>query len=233
MPRAIEAVLFDFGGVFTPSPFRAAEGLASALGAPPARVLELVFGPYHEDTDHPWHRLERGELSFEHARHEIIALGARENVETDPLRVFALMARADGARDARPEVVACVRELRGTGLRTALVTNNAREFRERWASMLPLDELFDAVVDSSEVGVRKPDPAIFRLALARVGDPPPERTVFLDDFEGNVAAAAALGMRGLLVGDDPLPALAELRALVDAGSRAGPQAAAGTRGSRT
>jgi epoxide hydrolase-like predicted phosphatase len=212
--RTFEAVLFDFGGVFTPSPFRAAEDFARDLGAAPARLLELVFGPYHEDTDHPWHRLERGELSFERARAEIIALGARESVDADPVRVFAVLARGGGTREARPEVVACVRELRGAGLRTALVTNNAREFRERWARMLPLDELFDAVVDSSEVGVRKPDPAIYRLALARLGGLAPERAVFLDDFAGNVEAARALGMRGVLVGDDPGPALAELRALV-------------------
>lgn len=216
-PRAadgVRAVLFDFGGVFTPSPFRAAETLGGELGAAPGRLMELVFGPYHEDTDHPWHRLERGELSLERAREEIIGLGRRENVDADPFRVFALLARGSASGEAHPEVVACVRELRRAGLRTAIVTNNAREFRERWTAMLPLGELFDAVVDSSEVGVRKPDPAIFRLALERLGGIEPERAVFLDDFEGNVAAAAALGMRGLLVGDDPLPALAELRALV-------------------
>jgi putative hydrolase of the HAD superfamily len=64
------------------------------------------------------------------------------------------------------------------------------------------------------VGVRKPDPAIFRIALARLGGPPPERTLFLDDYEGNVLAARSLGLRTLLVGDDPGPALAALDALI-------------------
>ena len=82
--------------------------------------------------------------------------------------------------------------------------------------MLPVDELFDAVIDSSEVGSRKPDQAIFRHALAALGDPSPDRAVFLDDFVGNVNAARALGMHGILVESDPAPALAELLAILDA-----------------
>jgi putative hydrolase of the HAD superfamily len=106
------------------------------------------------------------------------------------------------------------RRLRSAGVRTALVTNNAREFREGWRSLVPADELFEHVVDSSEVGVRKPDPEIFRIALRRLGDPAPRRTLFLDDFEGNVTAARSLGIRALLVEQDPAPALAALDALL-------------------
>jgi putative hydrolase of the HAD superfamily len=117
---------------------------------------------------------------------------------------------------AREEVVARVRALREAGLHTALVTNNAREFREAWTRLLPpLAELFHAVVDSSEVGARKPAAAIFRIALERLGGPPPERVLFLDDFEGNVRAAEALGMRGLRVDPDPAAALAVLDAIVE------------------
>ena len=207
----IEAVLFDFGGVFTASPFGAAEALGAELGAPPGRLLELVFGPYHADTDHPWHRLERGEISFREAREAIVALGRAAGIDTDPLRVFQRMSAGGGVREA---MVERARRLRRAGVRTALVTNNAREFRERWRALVPAEELFEHVVDSSEVGVRKPDPAIFRIALARLGDPAPERTLFLDDFEGNLAAARALGLRALLVPDDPAPALAALDALL-------------------
>jgi epoxide hydrolase-like predicted phosphatase len=205
------AVLFDFGGVFTDSPFGAAEALGAELGAPPGRLLELVFGPYHADTDHPWHRLERGEIAFADAREAILALGREAGFDADPLRVFQRMAAGGGVRHA---MVERVRRLRGAGVRTALVTNNAREFRDRWRALIPAEELFEHVIDSSEVGVRKPDPAIFRIALARLGDPPPERTLFLDDFEANVLAARALGLRALRVGDDPAPTLAELDALI-------------------
>jgi putative hydrolase of the HAD superfamily len=114
----------------------------------------------------------------------------------------------------RSEMIDRARRMRGAGVRTALVTNNAREFRERWRALVPADELFEHVIDSSEVGVRKPDPAIFRIALARLDDPPPDRTLFVDDYDGNVAAARALGLRTLLVGSDPAPTLAALDALL-------------------
>ena len=64
MSREIRAVLFDFGGVFTESPFAALDELSKELGVAPRELLDIVFGPYHEDTDHPWHRLERGEVSL-------------------------------------------------------------------------------------------------------------------------------------------------------------------------
>jgi epoxide hydrolase-like predicted phosphatase len=208
---AIRAVLFDFGGVYTPSPFSVFAQAAAELGTDAARVQGLVFGPYDRDTDHPWHRLERGEVTLLDARNAIIALASEAGLELDPLAILARMANGGGARDA---VVAATRGVRERGLRTALVTNNAREFREGWRSLLPLAELFDAVIDSSEVGIRKPDPAIFALALRELGGVAPEHAVFLDDFHGNVAAARRLGMHGVLVEDDPARALAELERLV-------------------
>jgi putative hydrolase of the HAD superfamily len=81
--------------------------------------------------------------------------------------------------------------------------------------LVPIDELFDVVVDSSEEGMRKPDPAIFRTALDRLGVDDPRRVIFLDDFEGNILAARSLGMHAILVGPDPRPALDELAALID------------------
>lgn len=212
MRGEIDAVLFDFGGVFTDSPFAALAGLGDELGADPARLMELVFGPYHEDTDHPWHRLERGELDFGRARDLILELGRREGVDADPVRVFARMS--GGSRGAREALVERVRALRAHGVATALVTNNVREFRDTWRRLLPVDELFQTVVDSSEVGVRKPAAGIFRIALERLGGPAPERTLFLDDFAGNVQAAERLGIRGFLVEADPGPALAALDGLL-------------------
>ena len=166
-PPRLEAALFDFGGVFTTSPFHAAESVGAELGAAPGRLLELVFGSYAEDTDHPWHRLERGEIAFGEARDAIIALGRAAGLDADPVRVFQKMGTDPGIR---PGFVERARRLREAGLRTALVTNNAREFRDRWRALIPTDDLFELVVDSSEVGVRKPDPAIFRIALEGLGD---------------------------------------------------------------
>ena len=60
-----EAVLFDFGGVFTQSPFEVVRLHGAEIGADPEVILEVLFGAYDQDTDHPWHRLERGEITFE------------------------------------------------------------------------------------------------------------------------------------------------------------------------
>jgi epoxide hydrolase-like predicted phosphatase len=207
----IEAVLWDFGGVFSASPFGAMAGVARGFGADPRRYVEIVFGPYDHDTDHPWHRLERGELALADAREAIIALGAREGVDTDPFHLFGAMSKEGGG--VRPEVVEMAREVKRAGLGTALVTNNVAEFREGWKRLIPVAELFDHLIDSSEVGVRKPDPRIFELALARLAVPA-AHAVFLDDYPGNVEAARRLGLHAVLVRDDYAEALAELRTLL-------------------
>lgn len=209
--RRIEAVLFDFGGVFTESPFEAAREVGRELGVDPALMLETVFGPYDEDTNHPWHRLERGEITLTEAREGILALGESHGFESDLFRVLALLSRTSGPRS---EMVARVRALRSAGLRTAIVTNNAREFREAWRALLPLEELFDVVVDSCEVSFRKPDPRIFRHTLELLGGIAPESAMLLDDYAGNVRAAELLGMEGVLVGNDPSSALAVLDELL-------------------
>ena len=82
-----------------------------------------------------------------------------------------------------------VRALRAQGLRMGIVTNNVREFSERWRRLIPVDELFDDVVDSSAVGLRKPNPDIYHLALRRLGVTRPGAAIFLDDFAPNVDAA--------------------------------------------
>jgi epoxide hydrolase-like predicted phosphatase len=207
----IEAVLFDYGGVFTVSPFAAVGDLGRELGTDPELLVRTIFGPYEADTDHPWHRLERGETSLRDASKEIIALGKELGIEANPVEFFARMASGSGIHQI---VVDCVRRLRGEGYRTALVTNNAVEFRDHWRATLPLDELFHEVIDSSEEGVRKPDPRIYEVALERLGGIAPERAVFLDDYPGNVEAAERVGMHGVLVGPDPSEAIAVLDGLL-------------------
>jgi putative hydrolase of the HAD superfamily len=205
--RAYDTLLYDFGGVFTGSPFGAIAENAATLGLKPEELKHLVFGPYHADTDHPWHRLERGELSFGDARDAIIALANDAGHDFDPFA--ALRSSTDPDRDHASVMVEHLRELRGEGYRTAIVTNNIREFREHWVKMIPVDELFDDIIDSAFEGVRKPDSRIYELALTRLGSTA-SRTVFLDDFEPNVAAARALGMAGVVVTDDRHAAVAEL-----------------------
>mgnify|MGYP001807826056 CR=1 FL=1 len=212
----VEAVLYDFGGVFTTSPFDEVERAGEEQKLPAGRLLEIVFGPYHEDTDHPWHRLERGEISLLEARDGILELGRREGVDSDPLQLLARMSEDGGVRES---LVKRAIRIHQKGFPTALVTNNVSEFRERWKTMIPTEELFDVIVDSSEVGLRKPDPAIYELALERIGGGAPESALFLDDHPNNVRAAERLGIRGLLVTAELDPTLRVLDALIERGPR--------------
>jgi putative hydrolase of the HAD superfamily len=86
-----------------------------------------------------------------------------------------------------------MRELRDRGYKLAICTNNVREWEDRWRAMLPVDEIFDVVVDSAFVGARKPDPRIYEITLERLATPP-EATLFIDDVELNCQAARELGM---------------------------------------
>ena len=199
---AIEAVLFDFSGVLTTSPWA---GIAATAGGD----LEMVVGPYHEDTDHPWHRLERGEITIEEWLPATVALFEAAGREFDPAPLYELFATLK----VHDDVVVHIGVLREEGYKTGLITNNVKESSDAWRSLIPVDDLFDVVVDSSAVGMRKPNPAIFLHALEQLGVAP-ERAVFLDDAEGNLAGARRAGLHTVLVEDPPAAALAELDALL-------------------
>jgi len=206
----IEAVLFDFGGVFTESPFLAAHEAGEELGIDVDVAFDLCFGTYHDDGDHPWHRLERGEMTLEDARRTLKQMAAERGFDVDPVEFLFRLARDD---EQREPIVQRALAIKATGMRTACVTNNILEFGDGWKSLVPVDELFDAVIDSCETGVRKPDPRIYRLALDAV-DVDAEAAVFLDDHPANVAAAEAMGMRGIVVGRDRLAAFDQLEQLL-------------------
>jgi epoxide hydrolase-like predicted phosphatase len=203
-------VFFDFGGVFIDSPFALANKAALRLGVTEEHMIEVVFGPYGADSDHPWHRLERGELSFDAARAEIADLAKAAGFgAVDPMDVLAELG---ASHSLRPFMVDAVRDLRGRGLICGVITNNIAEFGSTWRKMIPVDELFDDVVDSSAVGVRKPDAAIYRLACERVGVEP-AAALFIDDYQGNVDGAIGAGLRAICCGysvDSTRAALAEL-----------------------
>jgi putative hydrolase of the HAD superfamily len=204
----IDVILFDFGGVFTASPFDAVRLYAEEVGIDVDVALGLCFGPYDQDTDHAWHRLERGEVTLTEAREILVELAASQGHDIDPFQVLARMgSTVDDQRDA---VVERTRQLRSEGYRTAIITNNVREFGDGWRGLVPVEELFEVIIDSSTVGVRKPDPRIFHLALDALGGVDPDRAVFLDDAAANVAAAQALGIHGVVVGADRIAALDRL-----------------------
>jgi epoxide hydrolase-like predicted phosphatase len=206
----IEAILFDFNGVLTTSPFAHMAALGTDAGVDGQVVLDLMLGPYDEDTDHAWHRFERGEITAAEYGADLFQRAQEANVQLD----FGSLADMMSRLEIHDVVIDRVRTLRAEGYRTGLITNNVKEASKQWREMVPVDELFDVIIDSSEVGMRKPNPAIFRHALELLGTPP-ERAVFLDDAAGNVAGAQAAGLHGILVdAADPIPALDELDALL-------------------
>lgn len=213
MTVAIDAVLFDLHGVITSSPWGALARVGAASGRSEEEILAVVIGDYGEDGDHPWHRLERGELSLAAYGREVSDLAAAAGFELD----FAALRGFSEAITVHQPVIDRIRQLRADGLRTALVTNNVREMADGWRTLIPAEELFDAVVDSSSVGVRKPDPAIFALALERLEVTDPARAVFLDDVATNVDGARRAGLAGIVV-NDVERALAELDALLAGGA---------------
>lgn len=210
MSRAFEAVLFDFGGVFTDSPFHAVHDFGKELGIEAGKVTELVFGSYEKDGEHPWHRLERGEISLEDTRELILSASEEKGTRVDIYDLFARMAGNNAGADSRQPLVERVRGLKQEGYTLGIITNNVVEFGDGWRGLIPVDELFDFVVDSSSVGLRKPDPRIYQLAFEKLDGLDPTKAVYLDDYQANVDVACELGMRGITVGTDVEATIREL-----------------------
>ncbi|HUP87098.1 MAG TPA: HAD-IA family hydrolase [Acidimicrobiales bacterium] len=204
----LKAVLWDFGGVILSSPFEAFGRYEKANGLPKDFIRTL--NATNPDTN-AWAKFERSEVSFDEFCYlfeaEAMALGqtfvARE--------VMPLLAG-----EIRPEMVEALRRCRQR-FKTACLTNNVvgfNDFPER-ARATGRDEvlsLFDAVIESSKVGCRKPDPRFYEIACDTLGIEPPE-AVFLDDLGINLKPARELGMRTIKV-TEPSLALAELEAIV-------------------
>lgn len=212
--RAVDAVIFDLGGVImrngSPRDFT-----QQYPDHDPAYIAELMMGPHHLDTDHPWHQVERGEISFAQCREMTQKLLADAGVSRPahpPTEKSS--SRSSFAFELNDDMVAFIHDLRSANIPTAILTNNVREFREWWWPLLDFDALFTTIVDSHEVGMRKPNPAIYQLTLERLGVTAP-RAAFLDDLHANVAAASAVGLHGIHVEQDSLPAIHHARTLTN------------------
>lgn len=219
----IEAVIFDYGGVLTTAPFNGLSDYERSMGYPEGSLVRLLFGdPSPVDMSDPgdsnvsdWHLLETGRLGLSEFHDRLVERSAEVLGSRLDLGLYSKFLRTL-VLGIHWMVVHRARELRDEGYRTAILTNNIREWSSAWRATIPID-IFDDVVDSCEVGLRKPDPAIFRLTCERLGVAPPA-AVFLDDSPGHVAAARALGLHGIVV-SDPVAALAELDDLLAAHGR--------------
>ncbi len=190
----IDVVVSDFGGVLTNPLWEAFERVNVALGIPPAALNEALGGLASESGTHPLHALERGELSEQDFLGDLDArltplLGRPSRMLEFPDHYFEGLV-------ANTVVLDELAAVRARGYRLALLTNNVREWEPRWRAMLPVEELFEVVVDSAFVGMRKPERAIYELTCARLGVEA-GACVLVDDFEVNCEGARAVGMHAV------------------------------------
>jgi putative hydrolase of the HAD superfamily len=203
---AITAVLWDFGGVILDSPFTAFARYERQRGLPDGFLRSLNAA--NSDTN-AWARLERGEAGLAEfaALFETEAAAAGQQIVAS--EVLGLLSGA-----MRPAMVEAVRRCKAR-LKTALLTNNFAGPDggvDRQSELVEVMSLFDVVIESSKVGVRKPDERIYRLACEAL-DIEPHQAVFLDDLGVNLKPARAMGMTTIKV-TDPDVALDELEAVV-------------------
>ena len=205
-----ECILWDFGGVFTGSPFYSIDIYSAHLGVKSQELIELVLGYGLDDGDHHWHRLERGEITMAEALEEIEVLTSARGIEGFEIRDF--FKSMGGRNDTTEEMFDAVRRYKDLGISQFILSNNILEFSSSWKAMLP-ENIFDGIIDSSEVGIRKPDPKIFTLAL-QIADNSADKTIFLDDYVEHVKVAEELGIKGIHVGPNPLDAVKQLDKLL-------------------
>lgn len=210
--RDIDAVLFDFGGVLTVPMGRSIKAFIADEDIVPesfTSTLKAWLGR-NAEAGSPIHRLETGDIGdAEFDAQFAAALRTRSGAPVNPDGVLRRMfARVE----EDPAMWSLAEDLRAAGVTVALVSNS-------WGSGIAyprerLAALFAEVVISEEVGLRKPDPAIFHLALDKIGVQP-ERAAFIDDALPNVDGASALGIHGVHH-TDPDTTRAALRNLVPA-----------------
>jgi putative hydrolase of the HAD superfamily len=205
--RTFFAVLWDFGGVLTSSPFAEFARYETAHGLP-AGFLRTVNSTA-PDTN-AWARLERNEISAAEFDQAFATESAAHGHAVAGRDVIGLLGGA-----LRPEMVAGLDAVNAAGFKTACLTNNVIDVASIGGPAPGVAEVmarFDVVVESSKVGVRKPEPAFYERACALL-DVEPAACVFLDDLGINLKPARAMGMATIKV-DDPHQALAELSTLL-------------------
>ncbi len=204
----IRAAFFDFGGVILSSPFDAFNGFEERHGLP--RDFIRVINSTNPDTN-AWARFERNEVAFDEFCDLFEAECREQGHEVAARDLMPLLAG-----EVRPAMVEAVRRCR-QHLVTACLTNNWVSFDDfptdaRAGGRDDVLSLFDHIVESSKLGVRKPDPRFYELACETCGVEPQE-AVFLDDLGVNLKPAREMGMVTIKV-DDPDVAIAELEQVV-------------------
>jgi putative hydrolase of the HAD superfamily len=188
----ITTVISDFGGVLTTPLVQSFAAVQDQTGIPFEELGMAMAEIERTEGTHPLYELEKGKLSEADFLAKVgdalePMLGHRPELHRFREIYF------DALHSNEP-MIGLMREAKDRGFRMALLTNNVREWEPLWRSMLPVDEIFELVVDSGFVGCRKPDREIYDLTLDRMGGLAPEECLFIDDADVNCQAARELGM---------------------------------------
>lgn len=190
----IKAVISDFGGVLTTPLLASFMALQDEIGIEAGALGRAMQRIAEREGEHPLFELERGRIS----EADFLAAMRRELAselghEPELHRFSEIYFDALGVNEP---MIGVMRDARDRGHRMALLTNNVREWEPLWRAMVPVDEIFEIIVDSAFVGIRKPEPEIYELTVERLGDGiGPSDCLFVDDVEVNIDAARQLGMQ--------------------------------------
>ena len=214
MAGRFEAVIFDFGGVITESPFEAFNRLEAGRGLPRDFIRQVNAA---NPDGNAWARFERAEIDAAAFDAQFAAEARAQGHELEGSAVLAVLSGS-----IRPAMVAALDRLADAGLRLACITNNvptghgagmarSGDARDAYEQVFAR---FEHVIESSKAGVRKPDPRIYRLMCEKLGLGP-ERCIYLDDLGINCKPAAMLGMHAIKVvsGEQALADLSDVLGL--------------------
>lgn len=208
----IKAIVSDFGGVLTTPLMQSFLAVQDEIGISVEQFGQAMKTIHDRDGSHPLFEMEVGKLTeaeFLAKLGEALEPELGHKPELHRFREIYF-----DALDPNEPMIELMRELKGRGLRMALLTNNVREWEPLWRTMLPVDEIFEFVVDSAFVGHRKPGREIYDIVLQRLGDGlEPENLLFVDDVEVNAEAARDLGWSAVHY-REPEQAIGEIRELV-------------------
>ena len=217
----LRAVLWDFGGVILTSPFEAFRRYESATGLPQDFIRTINSTNPHSNA---WALLERSDISTKEFDELFAQESSARGHRVPGADVLALLSG-----DIRPNMVAALDAVIAAGFKTACLTNNmvttnndtvttnndtvttSESSNERASELTAVMNRFDVIVESSKVGVRKPEPRFYEIACEML-DVTPGECVFLDDLGINLKPAAAMGMRTIKVAD-PVDAISQLAAI--------------------
>jgi len=215
-PTRVKAVVFDLGGVFLEGTVDNVLKFGSTIGLSNESWGAIGAKLFLAGGDGAWDQLERGEITLDDFAKELQRHVGEAGVDLDMEAARNFMGSpGDSFRmRLRDEIVAACTAVKEK-MPTALLTNNIIEWRDLWRSRIDVNGLFDTVIDSSEVGMRKPEERIYKFTEQQLGQPG-EELLFIDDLGVNLKPARQMGWQTLKY-DDTQKVLAVLEAVVKAG----------------